>query len=444
MKRLKKESRVLEYKSQLKDGFHQIIKTVVAFANDIGGEIWVGVEDSGRVVGLEETVVENLLQDLPRSLFDAIQPIVPLEFVEKNIAGNLVLIIRIFSGPQKPYYVVRDGLPKGIYVRVGTSVMRAKQVHLDELNLVQRHMGYDQTIIPEVTLHDLDQTLLKQTYPTLNVQAMEHDGVLKRHLLSKELQVTVSGVLMFHPQPHRFVPEANINFCHFRTDDIKHPHKSMDIVGPLSVQLEDALVQLAKYLESDYALRGARLKATRWDIPQRALREAVANALFHRKYNVPSCIRISHFRSRVEIFSPGNFPGPMDMTNLGDGTSYIRNLSLCRVARKLGLLEKRGTGIKIMLEEAKNHHLKPPNFIEGGDFIKVLFFSEKSEQPEVEMTEWQLVQKLFEENPSITSQQVAQHLEVSKVTALKYLNQWIKEGFLKKKGHGPRSRYQRG
>ncbi len=78
-------------------------------------------------------------------------------------------------------------------------------------------------------------------------------------------------------------------------------------------------------------------------IPQIAIREAIINALVHRKYSIPGAIKIALYDDRLEIFSPGNFPGLVDVNNLGDGTTYLRNPHLVMLARKMKLVEKLGS-----------------------------------------------------------------------------------------------------
>jgi predicted HTH transcriptional regulator len=92
-------------------------------------------------------------------------------------------------------------------------------------------------------------------------------------------------------------------------------------------------------LMRDYKLFGAKLKG-KTVIPEDALREAIINALIHRKYWIPGSVKIALYDDRLEIFSPGNFPGLMNIHHLGDGITHLRNPHLARMARRLGLVEK--------------------------------------------------------------------------------------------------------
>ena len=95
--------------------------------------------------------------------------------------------------------------------------------------------------------------------------------------------------------------------------------------------------------------------------------------LLHRKYWVLGAVKIALYDNRLEIFNPGNFPGLVDTNNLGDGTTYLRNPNLVRIARRFGIIEKLGTGIKLILESCKKADLKAPEFIEGADSVKIVF-----------------------------------------------------------------------
>lgn len=84
------------------------------------------------------------------------------------------------------------------------------------------------------------------------------------------------------------------------------------------------------------------LTSTQFAIPEIAIREALNNTLIHRKYYLQDAIKIALFDDRLEIFSPGNFPGPI--TDFKAGISYSRNPAIRQLARNVGLVEKRGFG----------------------------------------------------------------------------------------------------
>ncbi len=92
------------------------------------------------------------------------------------------------------------------------------------------------------------------------------------------------------------------------------------------------------------------------------MREAVMNALIHRKYTIPGATKIALYADRLEIFSPGGFPGLVSVSNLGDGTTYLRNHVVANIARKMKLVEKIGSGIRLIFDSCRDAGLKRPRY----------------------------------------------------------------------------------
>ena len=114
------ENEHVEYKSQITD---EIYKEVIAFANTEGGVIYIGIDDQGNVIGIEN--VDETYTRLTNGVRDTIAPDVTM-FVRYVLQDNKVIRIEIGEGSGKPYYLKSKGLkPNGVYVRQGTSSVQA-------------------------------------------------------------------------------------------------------------------------------------------------------------------------------------------------------------------------------------------------------------------------------------------------------------------------------
>ena len=183
---------------------------------------------------------------------------------------------------------------------------------------------------------------------------------------------------------------------------------------------------------TDYELQGAKLKG-RLPIPIDALREAILNALLHRKYNIPGAIKIAIYDDRLEIFSPGCFPGLVDINNLGDGITYLRNPVLVRLARYMGLIETLGTGIRLIFDSCYKAGIKAPVYHDEGDFVKVIFYF----QPYLEnKSDMETILALIQSTKQTTAAEVADYLGVSRNTAIRKLNSLVQKNRLTKVGKG--------
>ncbi len=433
-----RESKSLEFKSQLPN-FHNLVKTCVAFANGMGGKIVIGVDDQSReITGINDTTRNRIYDEFPNSLYDATNPNLLAEIYEKNFGELSVIIIEIPTSIKKPVLIRSEGNPQGIYLRAGSNTRRASEEYIQELIRENKRSHYDEAIIhesPEV----LSQKLLKKIYNLPSNELLITDKIMNRSSVhSEKYYPTVSGVLMFCENPEQYIPEAVIYCTRFHDTEGRNIIQTEEIRGCLEKQLENSFQLIKSWLTRDYKLLKTKLKG-KTIIPEAAIREAIVNALIHRKYWIPGAIKIALYDNRLEIFSPGNFPGLLDPKNLGDGTTHLRNPTLARIARRFGIAEKLGTGIRLMLESCYNAGIKKPEFLEGADSVKVIFYFLPSNN-ELFSNEEKLL-GLFRIQKEIKLNDVEKYLNVSRNTATRKLNQLIKTKKIRREGKGPSVKY---
>ena len=177
-------------------------------------------------------------------------------------------------------------------------------------------------------------------------------------------------------------------------------------------------------------MESAQLKQQVKVLPVEALREAINNALIHRKYFIKDSIKIGLFIDRIEIYSPGNFPGPI--TDFHSGVSYTRNPTIRQLARNINLVEKRGLGFRKIFDScARNKNPEPIITDSYGDFVKVIIYFVNSESYH-RIASWpeeiKELNHLFAAKKSFTLSQVAEILGCSKNTAKKRIQFLIDNG----------------
>ena len=117
------ESERTEFKSIV---VTDIKKEIIAFANCDGGKIYIGIEDDGTVIGVEDS--DSVALQVSNMVRDAIKPDLTmfLHYETKEIEQKQVVIIDIQRGTERPYYIAKKGLrPEGVYVRQGYSSVPA-------------------------------------------------------------------------------------------------------------------------------------------------------------------------------------------------------------------------------------------------------------------------------------------------------------------------------
>lgn len=434
-----RESKVLEFKSRL-PSFHNLVKTCVAFANGIGGKIVVGVEDKTReIVGVDDKTRDRIYDEFPNSLYDATSPHLLAEIYEKRFNEVSVVFLEVPSSNKKPVFIKSEGIPDGIYLRAGSSTHKASHEYIEELMRESKRIHFDEEIV-QTDMSVLSNNLLTSVFSRIDTERLIAEKIINRFSVNGEKYYpTVAGVLAFCQTPEIYLPEAVVRCTRFRGVDGRDIIQSEEISGNLEKQIEVSFQLVRSWLIRDYKLLGTRLKG-KTIVPEAALREAIINALIHRKYWIPGATKIALYDDRLEIFSPGNFPGLFDLSHLGDGTTYLRNPTLARIARRSGIIEKLGTGIRIILECCSKAGIVKPEFIEGSDSVKVIFSFLPTEKEYSSYEEKLLA--LFNMRDEVKLGDVEKYLNVSRNTATRKLNQLIEAGKIRRLGKGPAVRFK--
>lgn len=436
-----RESKHLEFKSKIPK-FHHLVKTCVAFANGSGGRIVIGIDDyTHEIIGITDRERDKIYDEFPNSLYDATSPNLFAQIYEKNYEGRSVLIIEIPPGLKKPYFLKKEGIPKGVYLRVGSSTRRANQEYVEDLIREAHRMTFDEEPLP-ADIDVLSADLLKDFYkirPTS--KRLASDKIISiQHANMENYQPTVAGIILFCEEPQKYISEATVICTRFGDDATRSIIQTEEIAGNITTQIETAYNLLLSWLRRDYQLKGTKMKG-KLPVPEDAVREAITNALIHRKYSIPGATKVAVYNNRLEIFNPGCFPGLVDINNLGDGTTYLRNPVIARMAHKMGLIEKLGSGIRLIFDSCMAAGLKAPKYNEDGDFVKVIFSFEPERN--VKKTDQEGILRLANMKEEFTISDVMDFLKVSRNTATRKINKLIQKKKIVRYGKGPSVRFKK-
>jgi ATP-dependent DNA helicase RecG len=435
-----RESKTLELKLRLPD-FRALAKTCIAFANCSGGDIVIGVEDGTRkIVGVSEVERDRLYDEFPSSLYDLVNPPLAPHIYEKNIDGRCLMIVRIWPGDSVPYFVKSLGIPAGVFVRIGSSSRPANEQTIEDLSREKRRISFDEESSGQA-VSILSQERLRAFYgKDISSRRLLADKVIvQAPKLKGGVSVTNGGILMFCDDPDNFISEAMLVASRFAGIAGRNIVQAIELKGPIPLLAESAFSLLDQWLERDLQLKRMRLKGTTI-IPHEALREAIINALAHRKYSIPGPVKIALYDDRLELFSPGGFPGLISITNLGDGTTFLRNIVVARIARKMHLMEKLGTGIRLIFDSCRQEGLRQPEYNESGDFVKLTFFFEHVPRA-AEITESAIIE-MARNVEVLRPSDVSRKYDVSRNTVSRRLNALVHKKLLKRFGKGAGVFYQ--
>lgn len=334
-----RETKYLEFKTEITNTF---LKTVSAFANYNGGEIIFGINDEGKAIGMTNPVQACL--DIENKINDSIrpQPVYELEVNDKDKTVHL----KVYEGNSKPYTYKSKA-----YRRNDTATIEVDELEFSRLVLKGRNVNYEQLPANEQNL----------TFTVLGALVKNEIGI---EVFNKDILKTLN--LYSDKEGYNIAAELLADKNSFCGIDLARFGESISVIlkretiehMSLLSELERAIQIYRDFYQYEKIEGIEREKIER--IPEQAFREALANGLIHRTWDVKSHIRVMMYGDRIEIISPGGLPaGISDEEYLKGNVSLLRNPILANVFYRLHIVEILGTGITRIREAYRDSVVKP-------------------------------------------------------------------------------------
>lgn len=365
------ESKKIEFKQTLPHK-SKIIKTAVAFSNAAGGKILIGVKDNKEILGISDEEVLDLPDRISNIIYDNCYPTIIPEIYIKNIEGKNILVVEIYPGNLKPYYIKSKNKLKGTYIRVGATNRPADKEVIIELERQKRNVSFDEEILYDYNLDQLDLKPFMNDCSELIGKEINENDLVNLKLLREENGIKyATNALIFLADKNNYYDYSRIKCAKFKGDNVNEFIDQKEFSGPLYEQIINAEKFAKTYIAKKGTILGLQRK-DQYEIPIIAIREALINAVVHRDYSISgSDIKFSIFDNRLEIISPGNLPKTLDISDIKEGKSEIRNKIIARFFKEINYIEQWGTGIRRMINACKESDLEEPEFKEPGMFFKV-------------------------------------------------------------------------
>ncbi len=341
---------------------------LAGMANSVGGTILLGVDDKTRdIIGIPVDrldLVETWIREICN---DSIKP--PLDVTIRKIELPLSSdgsspIIRI-DVPRSLFVHMSSG---GYFTRIGSSKREMAPEILSRLfqeRSQSRVIRFDESIVPTSSQDDLDGPL---TTRFVRGGDPDDDSVLRKLRIVADddegvARLTVAGVLLCVTEPIQWMPHAYIQAISYTGErsDVNYQNDARDFIGPLDSQVMEALgfVRRNMFVEADKQVA----RVTRPQFSERAVFEALVNAVAHRDYSMAGArIRLHMFRNRLELYVPGPLvntltPDSLHLRQYSRNELVVSLLSRCPVdpsglLERSHMMEKRGDGVPIILEES--------------------------------------------------------------------------------------------
>jgi len=375
---------------------------LAAMANAGEGVCVLGVDDKTRQV--EGIPLEHLdaVEAFVRQICnDSILPPLSVKIIRMELPaadGGLRPVLKI----EVPRSLFVHKSPGGYFRRQGSSKRELPPDQLARLFQQKsqvRVIHFDEQAVPETSFRDLEQELWERLLqPTPEPEEDPESLLRKMRLLTTDdlgqVRASVAGVLLCARKPETWLPNAYIEAVRYRgvERDSHYQTDAARITGPLNRQIRDAV---------SFVLRNMTVAAlkqpAREEFPQfseRAVFEAVVNAVAHRDYSIyGSKIRLFHFADRLEIYSPGALPNSLTVDSLPLRQSTRNELLtylLSRIpvedvrgaGRRRFFMERRGEGVPIILRESRKISGRDPEYrlIDDAELLLTIWSAELPNQ----------------------------------------------------------------
>ncbi|MQA32833.1 ATP-binding protein [Modestobacter roseus] len=349
---------------------------LTAFANAEGGTLVIGLHN-GKVEGTRTN--RKKLNDLRQAPIDFTVPPVRALFEEVpcvNDAGedDELLVARIDPGER-----VHE-LPNGdCYLRIGDESRRLNYQQRTELEFDKGQAQYDGFAAKGVTASDLDSRLLENYRERVGSTGTVTGLLQARSLLTRAGEMTNAGYLLFGKNPQDLFPQAFIRVVKFL--DVERgtgarlgieEGSDYRIEGPIPWAIQEA----SRIIEREVPSRRRLVESGRFEgrpiVPRDAWLEGLVNAVIHRSYSLAGDhIRVEIYPNRVEIESPGRFPGLANPAKPLEISRFARNPRVARVCADLRIGQELGEGIKRIFEEMRRVGLTDPVYKQSGGSVRL-------------------------------------------------------------------------
>lgn len=337
-----------------------LAKTIVAFANDAGGDIYVGISNSPREMkGIPESELLKTEERVTSIIHDHCAPLIVPDFTIYAEDGLYFLRIQIHRGSDFPYHLSSKGIKTGTYIRIGSSNRLADDAIITELERRKRNISFDGEVLYEKSFQELDITAFKHQFKMLTGEMIDNNGLLKLHLIRQQRDTVypTNALALFANSDSRrdLFPYAKIECARFKGTSTDTKIDDKTITDQIGDQAAEALKFVLRHIDQGSFIEGVFTKG-RWEYPIDAVREVLRNAVVHRDYSLTGKdIKVAIYDDMVEITSPGTLPPSIDFHEMDARQSDIRNKVIAPVFKKMGIIDQWGNGLKIVSSALKEY-----------------------------------------------------------------------------------------
>ena len=429
---MNRESLKIEFKREYTE---EVKKTVIAFANTDGGEIRIGVDDDGTVVGVAD--VDSVMLQVTNSVRDSIKPDVTMFLLceSREVEGKPIIIVDVQRGTARPYYLAGKGVrPEGVFIRQGASTVPATESAI--LKMIRETSGdsYEtaRSLMQELTFRSAER-IFREEKIRFGAKQKRTLGLIGEDGAFSNLALLLSDQCLH-----------TVRLAVFEGVSKRVFKDRSEFSGSLLQQLEEIYDSLDRINRTRAEFSGLKRTDIR-DYPPEALREALLNAIVHRDYSYSASTLVSVFDDRIEFVSLGGLPKGIGYGDMMLGVSVLRNGRLAEIFYRLRLIEAFGTGMPKIMECYRGYEAQPGIELSDNAFKITLpnvnFRSSRTTGEDALPDAETRVLKYMAGRSATSRKEIESALGLSQSSAIRVLNGLVERNLVLKTGRGKNTAY---
>lgn len=415
-------------------------KTLCAFVNTEGGSVYLGVTDNRQITGVK--ITPQLLDNVQNTAREICAPPIPILLSEIEVSGKKVLKITVEKSGH--LHSVSSGQT---YVRIGTQDKRVLGEELLRLAESKSQISFEDNLL-SAGMEAIDADALGEYFSARRAASIMRGNLSGEELLVKigmarqkegVVKISAGAFILFGKEHEQVLLQRDFTFVKYDIEGKMYSYRE-EISLPARRLLDRLMELIRPHNKITEGVRGIT-RYEKYLYPEDAVREALTNALAHRDYRMAGLKNECRlYPDRLEIISAGGLPSFITMENI-DKRHYSRNPKIMHALLTLGITEELGQGINLMKRLLKANNNPPPEFIESSDQFKVIFRRPGRRLEEIDIKK--TLGEFLSLNKFISRRQIENLLGIKSTRAKYLIKDLLKEGFLKKSGTGPATKYEK-
>ena len=347
--------------------------TVVAMANADGGFLAVGIEDEGKITGIDE--YQKNINELVRVPFDYCVPSVKAEVSTLDVRDfrgrdNHILLMQIFPSDQ----VIANQADE-VFLRVGD---KSKKLNFEQrLQLVYAKgvKYFEDQNVARATIDDIDLDFVNEYCRKIGYTKGDAEFYLRHNnefltTCDGEDKVSGAAILLFGKNPQKFFPRARVRFVRYEgiraeVGDRMNVIKDVKFTGRILDQVNDATAYVKTQIREYTKLGKGGVFQTTPEYPEFCWMELIVNAVAHRDYSIMGTdIQVKMFDDHFLVESPGTLPGLVRINNIRE-YHFSRNPKIVELLNEYDLVKEFGEGVDRVYRDMESAGLPEPEYIQS-------------------------------------------------------------------------------